>query len=409
MPKILVGTDTRVSCDMLESALIAGLCSVGAEAISLGVLPSPAVAYLTRLYKADAGVIISASHNSFEFNGIKFFDSKGYKLPDAIEDRIERIIKTNSEELPRPTGNNIGRRSVSNTALKDYIEFVKSTVNTDLKGLKIAVDCANGAAYKAAPAVLSHLGVEVLILNDKPDGTNINNNCGSTHIGALKLFVLQSGADLGIAFDGDADRVLAIDEKGNFVDGDQLMAIAALELKRNGKLNNNTIVATVMSNLGLEIMSEREGIKLVKTRVGDRYVLEEMLDKGYSLGGEQSGHIIFGEYNTTGDGLITALQLLSVLKTSGEKLSNAASIMQVFPQVLKNARVRNENKNRFMDDPVIASMCRKLEEEFNGEGRVLIRPSGTEPLVRVMIEGKDQQQITQRAAELVRVIEERLS
>jgi phosphoglucosamine mutase len=409
MPKILVGTDTRVSCDMLESALIAGLCSVGAEAISLGVLPSPAVAYLTRLYKADAGVIISASHNSFEFNGIKFFDSKGYKLPDAIEDRIERIIKTNSEELPRPTGNNIGRRSVSNTALKDYIEFVKSTVNTDLKGLKIAVDCANGAAYKAAPAVLSHLGAEVLILNDKPDGTNINNNCGSTHIGALKLFVLQSGADLGIAFDGDADRVLAIDEKGNFVDGDQLMAIAALELKRNGKLNNNTIVATVMSNLGLEIMSEREGIKLVKTRVGDRYVLEEMLDKGYSLGGEQSGHIIFGEYNTTGDGLITALQLLSVLKTSGEKLSKAASIMQVFPQVLKNARVRNENKNRFMDDPVIASMCRKLEEEFNGEGRVLIRPSGTEPLVRVMIEGKDQQQITQRAAELVRVIEERLS
>ncbi|HHW48469.1 MAG TPA: phosphoglucosamine mutase, partial [Clostridiaceae bacterium] len=380
----------------------------GAEAICLGVIPTPAVAYLTRFYKADAGVVISASHNPFEFNGIKFFDSNGYKLPDAIEDKIEAIIKENCGNLPKPTGSAIGIRSVKDTALDDYISFVSSSIDCDLSGLKIAVDCANGAAYKAAPMTLRRLGAEVCVINDKPDGININKDCGSTHMDALQRFVSECGADVGVAFDGDADRVLAVDEKGNIVDGDQIMAITGLEMKKRGKLNKNTIVVTVMTNMGFDIMARREGLNVVKTKVGDRYVLEEMLEKGYSLGGEQSGHVIFLEHNTTGDGLLTALQLLSVIKASGRKLSELASVVQPLPQVLINARVNNGKKNDYLKDEVIASMCSNLEEEFNGEGRVLIRPSGTEPLIRVMIEGKDQQYITEKAEMLARVIEERL-
>jgi len=408
IPKILVGRDTRISGQMLEAALVAGICSVGAEAICLGVIPTPAVAYLTRFYKADAGVVISASHNPFEFNGIKFFDSNGYKLPDAIEDKIEAIIKENCGNLPKPTGSAIGIRSVKDTALDDYISFVSSSIDCDLSGLKIAVDCANGAAYKAAPMTLRRLGAEVCVINDKPDGININKDCGSTHMDALQRFVSECGADVGVAFDGDADRVLAVDEKGNIVDGDQIMAITGLEMKKRGKLNKNTIVVTVMTNMGFDIMARREGLNVVKTKVGDRYVLEEMLEKGYSLGGEQSGHVIFLEHNTTGDGLLTALQLLSVIKASGRKLSELASVVQPLPQVLINARVNNGKKNDYLKDEVIASMCSNLEEEFNGEGRVLIRPSGTEPLIRVMIEGKDQQYITEKAEMLARVIEERL-
>lgn len=407
-PKILVGMDTRISGGMFEAALVAGICSVGAEAVCLGVIPTPAVAYLTRYYNADAGVVISASHNPYEFNGIKFFDRSGYKLPDAIEERIESIILEKSEELPKPTGKNVGVRKTRDSALHDYIAFLKNTINGSLEGLKIAVDCANGASYRAAPITLSELGAEVSVIHDKPDGLNINSNCGSTHLGDLQKFVRETGADLGLAFDGDADRVLAVDEHGHLVDGDRVMAVIGLDLKKKGKLVRDTIVATVMSNMGLDIMAKREGLKIVKTRVGDRYVLEEMLKEGYVLGGEQSGHVIFREHNTTGDGLITALQLLSVVRDSSMKLSELASVVQVLPQVLKNARIRNENKHSYLEDEVIARMCRELEEEFNGEGRVLIRPSGTEPLVRVMIEGRDQQYITGRAIELARIIEERL-
>ncbi|MGE5614649.1 MAG: phosphoglucosamine mutase [Bacillota bacterium] len=408
MPKILVGMDTRISGHMLEAALVAGICSVGAEAVCIGVIPTPAVAYLTRYYKADAGVVISASHNSYEFNGIKFFDSRGYKLPDAMEDRIEELIREGLDRLELPTGAGVGRKTTESNALRDYVEFLKGTVEGDLKGLKIAIDCANGAAYQAAPTVFAELGAQVFAINDKPDGININKDCGSTHISGLQKYVTQAGADLGFAFDGDADRVLAVDENGNIVDGDQIMAIIGLALKKGGSLEKDTIVVTVMSNLGLDIMAEKNGLKLVKTKVGDRYVLEEMLDKGYIIGGEQSGHIIFLRHSTTGDGLLTALQLLNVLKSSGKKLSELASVMQVLPQVLKNAKVKNENKHSYMDDEVVARICRELEDEFKGEGRVLIRPSGTEPLVRVMIEGKDKDYIEKKAAELVEVIEQRL-
>jgi len=408
IPKILVGMDTRISGQMLEAALVAGICSVGAEAICLGVIPTPAVAYLTRHYKADAGVVISASHNPFEFNGIKFFDNNGYKLPDAIEDKIEAIIRENCDKLPKPIGSAVGIKSVKDTALDDYISFVCSTVDCNLSGLKIAVDCANGAAYKAAPMALRLLGAEICVINDNPDGININKDCGSTHMEALQKYVSECGADVGVAFDGDADRMLAVDEKGNIIDGDQIMAITGLELKKRGKLNKNTIVVTVMTNMGFDIMARREGINVAKTKVGDRYVLEEMLEKGYSLGGEQSGHVIFLEHNTTGDGLLTALQLLSILKTSGKKLSDLASVVQPLPQVLRNAKVNNGKKYDYLKDELIASMCSKLEEEFDGEGRVLIRPSGTEPLIRVMIEGKDQQYITEKAEVLVKLIEERL-
>lgn len=407
-PKILVGMDTRISGDMLEAALVAGICSVGAEVISLGVVPTPAVAYLTRYYNADAGVVISASHNPYEFNGIKFFNNKGYKLSDELEERIEAIILDSSEKIEMPVGDKVGRRSVVESALDDYISFVKSTLGTDLKGLKVAIDCANGAAYQAAPLALFDLGAEVSVIHNEPDGININNGCGSTHIEDLKKFVIESGADVGLAFDGDADRVLAVDEKGNMVDGDQIMAIIGLELKNSGKLSKDTIVATVMSNLGFDIMAKKEGLNLDKTKVGDRYVLESMLKNGYVLGGEQSGHIIFLEHNTTGDGLLTGLQLLKVVKSSCKKLSELASVMQILPQVLKNAKVKNENKHNYLENEQVSKMCKELEDEFHGEGRVLIRPSGTEPLVRVMIEGKDQEYITKRATELASLIEQQL-
>lgn len=407
-PKILVGMDTRISGDMLEASLISGLCSVGAQVVCLGIVPTPTVAYLIRHYNADAGVVISASHNPYEFNGIKFFNSKGYKLSDALEERIEAVIFDNSEKIELPTGEKIGRKIENESSLDDYVKFIKRTISGNLKGLKVAIDCANGASYQAAPITLHELGAEVCVINNEPDGVNINKNCGSTHMDELRRFVVESGADVGLAFDGDADRVLAVDENGNLVDGDQIMAIIGLELKKQGKLTNNTIVATVMSNLGLDIMAKREGINITKTKVGDRYVLENMLECGHALGGEQSGHIIFIEHNTTGDGILTGTQLLSVMKSSGKKLSELSSIMQVLPQVLMNARVKNQNKDRYLEDEVICRMCKELEDEFSGEGRVLIRPSGTEPLVRVMIEGKDKEYIASRAVELVKVIEEKL-
>jgi len=406
--KIIVGMDTRISGGMLESALVAGICSVGAHAVCLGIVPTPAVAYLVRKYKADAGVVISASHNPFEFNGIKFFNDKGYKLSDGIEERIEAIILDGKEVLPTPTGEQLGDRSCNSSAIDDYVKYAQSTIKGDLKGLKIAIDCANGAAYQAAPKALRELGAEIFVIDDQPNGININKDCGSTHLEQIQQYVKICKADIGLAFDGDADRVLAVDEVGNIIDGDKIMAIIGLDLKKENKLNNSTIVATVMSNLGLDVLARENGITIDKTQVGDRYVLEEMLKKGHIIGGEQSGHIIFLEHNTTGDGLITGLQLLQVLKKSGKKLSELASVMNIYPQVLKNARVSNQKKYSYMSDEVIARSCNELEALFSGEGRVLIRPSGTEPLVRVMIEGKDIDFITERANELAILIEERL-
>ncbi len=408
-PKFIIGKDTRISGDMLESALAAGLCSVGAEVILVGVIPTPAVAYLTRLYKADAGIVISASHNPMEYNGIKFFNNKGFKLSDEIEEKIESLILDNYDEIKLSVGEDIGRIVYKNDGVNDYREFAKSTIPTKLDGIKIAVDCANGASSVTAKNVLTDLGAEVFVINDTPNGVNINKNCGSTHMEQLCECVKKVGADIGIAFDGDADRVLATDENGNIVDGDKIMAICALDMKESGKLNDNVIVATVMSNLGLFIMADEKGLEVKKTKVGDRYVLEEMYKNNYSIGGEQSGHIIVLEHNTTGDGLVTALQLLSVVKKSGKKVSELASVMEVLPQVLINARVKTENKNAYTENQEIMTEIAKIEEEFSGNGRVLIRPSGTEPLVRVMIEGKDIKVITERAEKLAKLIEEKLS
>ncbi len=409
MPRILVGKDTRRSGDMLEKALVAGICSAGAEAVLAGFIPTPGIAYLVRKHNFDAGVVISASHNPAEFNGIKFFNSEGYKLSDAMEDRIEDIILNNAETIPSPEGIDVGITSELVTAIDDYVKFAASTIEGDLKGLKIAMDCANGASYITSPTAVRKLGAELLVISNDPDGLNINKDCGSTHLNMLKSFTRENGCDVGIAFDGDADRVLFVDENGELVDGDKVMAIIGLHLKKKNQLKNNTIVATVMSNLGFDIMAKENGINLVKTAVGDRYVLERMLEGDYIIGGEQSGHIILRNFNTTGDGLVTALQILSIIKESGKKLSELASVMQIFPQVLKNARVSNSNKYRYLDDPVIAKKCVELEETFHGEGRVLIRPSGTEPLVRVMIEGREQEYITNKAIELVKIIEERLA
>ncbi|MEW9095617.1 MAG: phosphoglucosamine mutase [Clostridiaceae bacterium] len=407
-PKILVGMDTRVSGHMLESALVAGILSVGAEAVCLGVVPTPAIAHLTRKYEADAGVVISASHNPVEYNGIKFFDGQGYKLSDELEDKIQMLIENNFEGVPCPIGEGIGRRTIEEgTALKDYINYAVSTVNTDLKGMKIALDCANGAAYKAAVEGFKELGAEIYPINNKPNGININKNCGSTHPEDLMKFVVDNGCDLGLAFDGDADRCLAVDEKGNLVNGDFIMAICGKHMKEQGKLDRNTVVVTVMSNMGLFIAMDKEKIDLVKTKVGDRYVLEEMLKEGYKIGGEQSGHIIFLEHNTTGDGLVTALQLSAIVKKSGKKLSELTSIMRELPQVLVNAKVPNDKKKIYIEDREIAEEIEKIEEKMNGKGRVLIRPSGTEPLVRVMLEGEDQEEIDVIAHNLAKLIEEK--
>lgn len=408
-PIILVGRDTRISGNMLEAALVAGICSVGAKAVKLGVVPTPAVAYLTRKYKADAGVVISASHNPVKYNGIKFFNSEGYKLRDELEEEIEGIILDHTEELPTPVGEEIGTIIEEPDALNDYVDFLKSTINVDLKGLKIAVDCANGAAYMAGPKVLEALGAELIVTGSEPNGCNINKNCGSTHIEALQEIVKANKVDLGLAFDGDADRCLAVDENGNLVDGDQIMAICGLQMKKENTLTGNTIVATVMSNLGLFIMAEKNGINVEKTKVGDRYVLEEMLKDNYKLGGEQSGHIIFLDYNTTGDGILTALQLLSVMKKTGKKLSELASVMEVLPQVLVNAKVSNEKKYSYLENKTVKKAIEELEAKFAGEGRVLIRPSGTEPLIRVMIEGKDEKVLKEEAEKLAELIKTELN
>lgn len=404
-PTIIVGCDTRISGGMLANALMAGICSVGANAVYVGVVPTPAIAYLTRKHKVDAGVVISASHNPMEFNGIKFFNGEGYKLSDELEDEIEALIKNDMEDVVFPVGPGIGKIDYRFDIRDEYVEFEKKTVPVDLSGLKIVIDCAEGASYYTSVKTLQDLGANLIAIHTRPDGTNINANCGSTHMDELKARVVSEKANIGIAFDGDADRMLAVDENGKLVDGDEIMAICGNYLKSKGKLAKDTIVVTVMTNLGFTLMGEKEGINLEKTKVGDRYVLENMRENGYNLGGEQSGHVIFLDDNTTGDGLLSALHLLEVMVDTGKPLSELAKIMEVLPQALVNAKVPNHKKESYMEYSEIADAIAELEKKFAGEGRVLIRPSGTEPLVRVMIEGKDQKVIEEEATKLADLIQ----
>lgn len=404
-PTIMIGCDTRISGDMLANALMAGVCSVGANAVYVGVIPTPAVAYLTRKYKVDAGVVISASHNPVEFNGIKFFNGDGYKLSDDLEDEIEALINNNMAGVKFPTGTGVGKIKYRNDAREEYINHAMRKIPVNLNGMKIVVDCAEGASFYTSVETLKELGAQVIAIHNNPDGTNINANCGSTHMQELQARVVYEKAQVGLAFDGDADRMLAVDENGKMVDGDQIMAIIGNHMKNQGKLKNDTIVATVMSNLGFYIMAKEQGLNIEQTKVGDRYVLERMREIGAVLGGEQSGHVILLEENTTGDGLLSALHLLEVMVDTGKPLSELASIMNVMPQALVNAKVPTHKKDKYMEYPEIAKAIEELETMFAGEGRVLIRPSGTEPKVRVMIEGKDQEVIEREAKKLADLIQ----
>lgn len=405
-PTIMVGCDTRISGDMLANALMAGICSVGANAVYVGVIPTPAIAYLTKKYKVEAGVVISASHNPMEFNGIKFFDGNGYKLPDALEDEIEALIRNDLQGIEFPSGSGVGRIKYRRDAREEYINHAVSAVPVDLSNLKVVVDCAEGASNYTSVEALRQLGAHVVPIHNLPDGTNINANCGSTHMQELQARVVFEKADVGLAFDGDADRLLAVDELGNIVDGDQIMAIVGAHMRNMGKLKQNTLVVTVMSNLGLFLFGDREKIHIEKTKVGDRYVLERMREIGANLGGEQSGHIIFLDENTTGDGLLSALHLLEVMVVTGKPLSELSKVMTVMPQALVNVKVPNHRKEHFMEYPEIAEAIEELEKEFAGEGRVLIRPSGTEPKVRVMIEGKDKAKIDAEAHRIADLIQQ---
>lgn len=406
--KILVGKDTRASGDMIENALVAGITSTGLDVVSLGIIPTPAVAYLTRKHKALGGVVISASHNPGQYNGIKFFNDKGLKLPDEVEREIETII-TNIDKVDyRPIGNNIGKQYFDYNGGENYKEFLKTTINIDLQGMKIAMDCGHGALYKIGPEIIRDLNGQVIVINDRPDGMNINDKCGSTNPKMIQQLVLDTEADMGISFDGDGDRIIAVDNKGNLVDGDHILAICGTYLKNKNNLPKGTIVGTIMTNIGLDLYLEEKGMNIVKTDVGDKYVLEEMLRSSYILGGEQSGHIIFLEHNTTGDGLATGLHILEVMKDTNKTLAELNSLMTSYPQVLVNAKVSNERKYGYLDNQEIKTEIKRIEKLFHGRGRLVIRPSGTEPLVRVMIEGKDKSEINQVARELAVFIEERL-
>ena len=408
-PKIIVGTDTRLSCGMLEAALCAGMCALGARVYLAGVIPTPAVAYTVRRRKFDAGVVISASHNPFQDNGIKFFNAEGYKLPDSMEAEIEQLVIKGTDDLRGPSGYEVGTIQNDPQALPDYVAFLAEVMprGTTFKGLKIALDCANGATSAAAPQVFKALGADVLhVLHHTPTGTNINENCGSTHMEALCRYVADNNMDIGVAFDGDGDRCLLVDEKGQVVDGDQIMSFCGLDMKAKGKLANNTIVATVMSNLGLHLMGEREGVKIAAAAVGDRYVLEKMLEDGCNFGGEQSGHIIFLDYNTTGDGLLTALFAAALMREKNTTLSALGKLMDVLPQTLVNVHVPNDKKSACMTDKTIQSAIQQTEQVLAGEGRVLIRPSGTEPLIRIMLEGRDKAFLDTEANRLAKIFEE---
>jgi len=410
-PKVLIGTDTRLSSDMLEAALVAGLCSVGAEVHRAGVVPSPAMAHLVRHYKMDAGVMLSASHNPMPDNGIKFFDKDGFKLSDEIEDRIEELIRKTSSEIPRPTSEGVGRAILREEASKDYVDFLLSTLQGSgsnempLSGMTLALDCANGATSATAAIAFEKLGAKCFILHDKPDGKNINANCGSTHMESLQKFVKANKVDMGFAFDGDGDRVLCVDELGEELDGDCIMAVLGQAMNRSGRLKNNTIVVTVMSNMGFEIFCKENDINFIRTAVGDRYVIQEMKTGGYNLGGEQSGHIIISDFNTSGDGILTGLHLAAVLKESGKTFSELRKIMAPLPQVLLGAKLGSRQKIDVRENKEVATAMDKVEAELGDKGRLLIRPSGTEPLVRVMIEGSDQSIIEKHANDLVAVIE----
>lgn len=401
---IVIGRDTRLSGDMLEAALVAGICSVGVDVWRVGVMPTPAVAYLTRALGAGAGVVISASHNPFQDNGIKFFGANGYKLPDAIEDEIEALVADPRNGLPSPTGAGVGRVRRVTDAADRYLAFARSAGPADLSGLRVVVDCANGAASRLAPGLLRDLGATVIPLACEPDGANINVDCGSTHPEHLRAAVREAGADLGLAYDGDADRLIAIDGTGEVVDGDRIMVICARHLKERGLLKENTVVVTVMSNLGLHLALRDSGIRVLQTAVGDRYVLEEMLRVGACLGGEQSGHIIFLDHNTTGDGILTTMKLLQVMAETQKPLSELAAQMECLPQILENVRVRD--KGRVMTSPRLQEAVRRQEEEMRGQGRILVRPSGTEPLVRVMVEGRDPELLMRVVNDLVQVVGE---
>lgn len=407
-PVVVIGKDTRVSGDMLESALTAGILAVGGNVIRAGVIPTPAIAYLAKYYKADAGIVISASHNTFEYNGIKFFNGEGYKLDDDIEEEIEDIIISSIDVNSHITGELIGRcLDASEDAAELYAAHLLETVDFRLDGIKVALDCANGASYRIAPKVYEALGAEVIVTGNEPNGININDGCGSTHPEKLSVLVQKTGAHVGLAFDGDADRLIVVDEKGNVIDGDRVIAICARMLKEQGRLAENKATVTVMSNIGFHKAMEESGIDVDVTGVGDRYVLEQMLKSGCVIGGEQSGHIIFREYTTTGDGILSSLQFMEAVLASGRKISEMASEIQIFPQVLVNARVKNENKKKYSNDPQIAAAIEEIEKKMEGNGRVLIRPSGTEPLVRVMIEGDDEVVLDQLARGLADLIEEK--
>lgn len=405
-PSVVIGRDTRISGTMLEAALVAGLLSIGANVIRIGIVSTPAVAYLTRQLKADAGVMISASHNPVEDNGIKFFAADGYKLSDETELEIERLMDAAVDELPRPVGGDLGTATDDEQAKYLYLDYVKSTVKSSFEGCKIVLDCANGSAYELAPKVFEALGAEVITIGAEPNGRNINDHCGSTHPEALQKAVIEHQAMLGLAFDGDADRLIAIDEKGAEVDGDYILSICGHAMNQAGLLKQGTIVTTVMSNIGFFKGIEAVGLKAAKTAVGDRYVMEEMRRGGYNLGGEQSGHVIFLDYNTTGDGILTALQLVDTLVQSGKQLSELKQIMRKYPQKLVNVRVAD--KTTWQQNKAIAEAILKVETELGDNGRVLVRPSGTESLIRVMAEGPDKAQVEAYVQEIADVIQQEL-
>lgn len=406
--RIVIGKDTRLSGYMLENALVAGICSMGVDVLVVGPLPTPGIANITSSMRADAGVVISASHNAFQDNGIKFFSRDGFKLPDEMELKIEDLIFSKKIDSLRPIATEVGKAYRIDDAVGRFVVFLKNTFpkDLDLTGMKIVLDCANGAAYKVAPAVLEELGAEVIPFGNKPNGTNINAGCGSLHPEIISEAVKEHRADLGIALDGDADRVIFVDEFGNEVDGDHIMAICATDMLKHKRLRKNTLVATVMSNMGLDIAVKKAGGKVVKTAVGDRYVVEEMLKGGYNLGGEQSGHMIFLDHNTTGDGMLSALQVLAIMRRSGKTLSELAEVMIPLPQVLVNVRVAE--KKDIMTIPEVAALIRGVEEKLKDEGRILIRYSGTEPLLRIMLEGQDKYQITGWAKEIADLVEKKI-
>ncbi len=409
-PTILIGRDTRLSGTLIESAMVAGFLSYGANVKLLEEIPTPAVAYLTRKLQADAGVVISASHNTFEFNGIKYFSNKGMKIPDEIEEEIEDIMDSGKLNELSAVSEKIGVSEIRTDLLDEYVYFFRKNFEDNIAkfnkpDFKVVIDTANGATYKVADKIFNVLGINHVIINNTPNGVNINDGCGSTHLDMLKQYVVENKMSLGIAYDGDGDRCLAVDEKGEEIDGDKLLAIIGDYLKRQGKLEKDTIVATVMSNLGLNKYSEQNNFKLIQTKVGDRYVLEEMLKNGYNLGGEQSGHVILLDYNPTGDGILTSLMLIQAILESGKNASELSGILQKYPQVLINAKVNSDKKYDYEKNPEIKNAIDELQKEFSGNGRVLIRPSGTEPLVRVMIEGQDKILIEQKARKLADLIE----